>query len=151
MVRRSSFEPLLFSLVETLYHSILPKLNITRYPFAIHSKRIGRYPLVSVDQVQFCGELLFFFLIFFFFFLLFLPWVPGRAHFLPITLFFFFPSFPPLFTSFFPSFFCPTLISSSHFPPAFHPYFILFPFLNLSMFFSSPVHQSNSSQFLDHR
>ena len=48
-----------------------PWLNIARYLFAIHSKRIARYPLVSVDQVRFCGELLFFFLIFFLFFLFF--------------------------------------------------------------------------------
>ena len=46
---------------------VRPWLNIARYLFAIHSKRIVRYPLVSVDQVRFGGELLFFFLIFFFF------------------------------------------------------------------------------------
>ena len=72
-VRRSSFEPPFLVLwrpfATSLYSSVvLPRLNIGRYPFAIHSKRIGQYPLVSVDQVRFCGELLFFFLIFFFFF-----------------------------------------------------------------------------------
>ena len=85
-VRRSSFEPPLFSSVETLYHitsSVVlpPWLNIARYLFAIHSKLIARYPLVSVDQVRFCGELLFFFLIFFFFF------------FFPHFFFFFFPPY----------------------------------------------------------
>ena len=112
---------------------------------------------MSVDQVLFCGELLFFSSSFFFFFLsfflLFFPSlslspgmgsVTGRAHFLPITLFFL-PFFSPSFTFFFPLLFCPTLIYFSHCPPAFH--FILFSFLfssvNLSkFFFSSPVHQS---------
>ena len=112
MVRRSSFEPLPFSSVETLYHltsSVLPRLNITRYPFAIHSKRIGQYPLVSVDQVRFCGELLFFSSSFFFFF--FFPplgWVQSMEE--PtfyLSLFFFLPFF---YTSFFLSFFCPTHI-----------------------------------------
>ena len=120
-------------------------LNIGRISIR-YSLRIAQYLLVSVDQVRFCGELLFFsssfffffFLIFFFFFpsLSLSPGmgsVPGRAHFLPITLFFsslvfplFYTSFFPSFTLFFPLLFCPTLISSSHFPPAFH--FILFPF-----------------------
>ena len=36
-------------------------LNIARYLFAIHSKRIAQYPLVSVDQVRVCGEILFFY------------------------------------------------------------------------------------------
>ena len=117
--------------------------------FAIHSKRIARYPLVSVDQVRFCGELLFFSSSFFFFFPLFIffplpifkSWDRFSPYFLPITLFFFFPSFPPLLHFFFPLLFCPTLISSFHFPPAFH--FILFPFLFSSVnLFSSPVHQS---------
>ena len=104
-------------------------------------------------ESYFFFPLLFFFFFFFFFHIFFffvslslspgMGSVPGRAHFLPITLFFFFPSFPPLLHFFFPLLFCPTLISSFHFPPAFH--FILYPFssVNLSMFFfSSPVHQS---------
>ena len=124
--------PPLFSSVETLYHItsrvVLPRLKIG--PIFIHSK-----PLVSVDQVRFCGELLFFPSSFFFFFfphlfffssLPILKSVPGRAHFLPLSLFFSSLLFPLFYTSFFPSFFCPTLVSSSYFPPAFH--FILFPF-----------------------
>ena len=107
MVRRSSFEPLPFSSVETLYHitsSVLPRLNITRYPFAIHSKRIGQYPLVSVDQVRICGELLFFSLIFFLFFFFFPPlgWVQSMEE--PtfyLSLFFFLPFFS-FFYTFFP-------------------------------------------------
>ena len=60
---------------------LLSWLNIGRYLFAIHSKRIARYSLVSVDQVRFCGELLFFSLIFFFSF-----------FFFPHLFFFFLPS-----------------------------------------------------------
>ena len=171
-VRRSSLEPPpLFSSVETLYHItssvVLPWLNIARYLFAIHSKHITRYPLVSVDQVRYCGELLFFSSSFFFFFphfffffplSIFKSWdgfSPWKSPLFTYHSFFFFPSFPPLLHSFFPSFFFPTLISSSHFPPTFH--FILFPFLfssvNLSMFFFLPQYNisQHSSQFLDHR
>ena len=85
-----------------------------------YSLRIARYLLVSVDQVRFCGELLFFsssfFFSFFFFFLIFFFFpslslspgmgsVPGRANFLPITLFFSSLLSPLFYTSFFPSFF----------------------------------------------
>ena len=132
MVRRSSFEPLLFSLVETLYHitsSVLPRLNITRYPFAIHSKRIGRYPLVSVDQVRFCGELLFFSSSFFFLFS-FPPWEfsPWKSPLFTYHSFFFFPSFPPLLHFFFHLLF---LSYSNIFLP-------LSPCL-LSLFYSFPI------------
>ena len=110
---------------------------------------------MSVDQVRFCGELLFFpsslffllfFLIFFFFPLpIFKSWDgfnPWKSPLFTYHSFFFFPSFPPLLHFFFPLLFCPTLISSSHFPLPSILFFSHFSSVNLSMFyFSSPVHQ----------
>ena len=90
-----------------------PRLNIG--PISIRfSKRIGRYPVVSVDQVRFCGKLLFFFPPF-----LVLGWVQSLEE--PSFYLSFFSSLLfPLFDTlhFSPPFFCPTLISSSHFPLA---------------------------------
>ena len=94
----------------------LPWLNIARYLFAIHSKRIARYQcqwtrFESVESYFFFpSSFFFFFLIFFFFFpsLSLSPGmgsVPGRAHILPIILFFFPSLFPLFYTSFSPSFF----------------------------------------------
>ena len=155
MVRRSSFEPLLFSLVETLYHitsGVLPSLNITRYPFAIHSKRIGRYPLVSVDQVRFCGELLLFFPLLFFFFFLFLPWdgfSPWKSPLFTYHSFFSSLLFPLFYTSFFPLLFLSYSNIFLPLSPCLLSLFILFPFLNLSMFFFFPstsvnIHHNSS-------
>ena len=88
----------------------------------------------------------FFFLIFFFFSSLFLSpgmcSVPGRAHFLPIMLFFSFLLFPLFYTSFFPPF-----LSYSNFFLPLSPclpfyFFAIFLLSILVCFISSPVHQS---------
>ena len=139
---------MLFSLAEHL-----PDI----YSLFILAKSIARYPLVSLDQVRFCGELLFFssffffffFLIFFFFLSIFKSWdgfSPWKSPLLPITLFFFFPSFPPLLHFFFSLLFCPT-------PPTFPLpsilFFSHFSSVNLSMFFFFPstsvnIHHNSS-------
>ena len=125
-VRRSSFEPPFFVWWRPFTTSLAVLFSLAEHrPISIHYL-IAQYSLVSVDQVRFCGELLFFsssyffFLFFFHIFFFFLSLslspgmgsVPGRAHFLSITLFFsslLFPllytSFPLFYTSFFPSFF----------------------------------------------
>ena len=132
----------LFSLVETPYHitsSVLSRLNIG--PISIrYSKRIGRYPLVSMDQVRFCGELLFFSSSFFssFFHSLFLSPGMGSVHEEPTFYLSLFVFLPPLVHFFFP----PFLSYSNFFLPLSPCLPSLFYFLFFCMFFSSPVHQS---------
>ena len=135
-------------------------LNIARYPFAIHSKFIGRYPLLSVDQVRFCGELLFFSSSFFSFFPLpfFKSWdgfSPWKIPLFTYHSFFSFPSFPPLLHFLFPLLF----LSYSNFflplslclPPPFYSFPIPF-LLSISVFFFFfPSTSVNIHHNLDHR
>ena len=122
----------------------LPSVLLNIGPISIRYSKRGRYPLVSVNRVHFCGEQLFFPPFFFPFPLTFFkschrfsPW--KSPHFTYHSLFFF-PSFPPLLHFFFPLF----LSYSNFFLP-------LFPCLpSLFLFFShsfssvnlSPVNQS---------
>ena len=67
-VRRSSFEPPLFSSVETLYHItssvVLPPGRISPDIYSLFILCVSPDIQVSVDQVRFCGEQFFFSLFF---------------------------------------------------------------------------------------
>ena len=136
--------------------SAIRRLNIGPIIHSLFSKRIGRYPVVSVDQVRFCGELLFFFLIFFFLFFslpFFKSWdgfSPWKSPLFYLSFFFFLPFFPPSFALLF---FPPFLLYSNFFlplspclPPLFYSFPI--PFLwNVFFFTSTSVNiHHNSSQ-----
>ena len=93
----------------------IPCNRLTCQPKLAHDRSFC--PFISGTRVRFCGELFFFFPLFFFF----SPSLSPRLAFL-----------------FFPSFFCPPLISSSPFPlPSFLFFFQLFFSHSFSFFFTS--------------